>query len=652
MRNPACPRSVRLLPLLLLPLATLLVAGPARAQVSVGDRRCIEEINNGTRKTLLAENKAVNGCMRSFVKGTLATPTVAQCAAPAASIKVQKEVDRSLANANKRCVGAPPSFGPPSISNHPTAAVQAGTGTLADLFGPAVEGTLLTDKDGNRCQDQVHKAVLRCEDTRLKEFLTCKRNAMKTGIATDAATLESACFGTGPDQPDPKGKIALACSSKVQKQVDTRCVAEGINLAVAFPACAALSGPSLTACLDSRVRCRTCDLLNTVDGLAKDCDLYDDGNDSNSSCSEPTTCGDGTVDGTEICDDGNVAAGDGCNASCQTELGWTCTGAPSACAPVCGDGLLTGGEACDDSNTAPGDGCSATCTVESGYSCSGAPSVCLANCGDGLVNGPETCDDGGLSSGDGCSASCQTESGWICSGAPSSCNTVCGDGIVAGAEACDDDGTAAGDGCSATCTIETGYTCSGSPSSCSATCGDGLIIGDEECDDGGLVPGDGCDASCDIEAGFACSGAPSLCSRFDVIITSPANGSFTTAATATIEGVVTQLAPALASLTVNGVAVPVAGDGTFSTEVTLAPSAIFNPVRATVTDTVHGGVAHDRVVVIWGDSVTDGGLSPETVALRLNDTGLDQVEPLVADLAGAGLNLADLVPVDTVLINN
>ncbi|RYZ02140.1 MAG: hypothetical protein EOO73_32995 [Myxococcales bacterium] len=45
----------------------------------------------------------------------------------------------------------------------------------------------------------------------------------------------------------------------------------------------------------------------------------------------------------------------------------------------CGDGTLAAGaepEACDDGNTEEGDGCDAACAVETGWSCDGEPSVC------------------------------------------------------------------------------------------------------------------------------------------------------------------------------------------------------------------------------------------------------------------------------------
>jgi cysteine-rich repeat protein len=45
----------------------------------------------------------------------------------------------------------------------------------------------------------------------------------------------------------------------------------------------------------------------------------------------------------------------------------------------CGDGILQPTETCDDGNAAADDGCSATCLVETGWKCAGAPSTCTAN---------------------------------------------------------------------------------------------------------------------------------------------------------------------------------------------------------------------------------------------------------------------------------
>ena len=128
-------------------------------------------------------------------------------------------------------------------------------------------------------------------------------------------------------------------------------------------------------------------------------------------------CGNRIIEGTEVCDDGNTDDGDGCDALCRQESGFTCLGEPSVCTEdvvetpsVCGDGLVDEGEQCDDDNIAGGDGCDSNCQVESGYTCDGEPSVCTDDTdGDGVSDSEEDAygtdpndhdtDDDGLSDG-------------------------------------------------------------------------------------------------------------------------------------------------------------------------------------------------------------------------------------------------------------
>jgi len=85
-------------------------------------------------------------------------------------------------------------------------------------------------------------------------------------------------------------------------------------------------------------------------------------------------CGNGIVEGNEVCDDGNNIDGDGCSANClSTE--------------ICGNNIKELSEQCDDGNTVNGDGCSATCQYEgiAGPSSCGTNttwngSMCIANC--------------------------------------------------------------------------------------------------------------------------------------------------------------------------------------------------------------------------------------------------------------------------------
>jgi cysteine-rich repeat protein len=59
------------------------------------------------------------------------------------------------------------------------------------------------------------------------------------------------------------------------------------------------------------------------------------------------------------------------------------TGAVPEAAPACGDGVLQGEEVCDDGDTSGGDGCSSICTIESGWICDDEPSVCVEIPADG-----------------------------------------------------------------------------------------------------------------------------------------------------------------------------------------------------------------------------------------------------------------------------
>jgi cysteine-rich repeat protein len=80
----------------------------------------------------------------------------------------------------------------------------------------------------------------------------------------------------------------------------------------------------------------TCDDGNTTD----------DANGCSSACQTNGSCGNGLVETlSETCDDGGIVGGDGCNSSCEVEIGWNCVGEPSACSSqaarfiACADGL-------------------------------------------------------------------------------------------------------------------------------------------------------------------------------------------------------------------------------------------------------------------------------------------------------------------------
>ena len=72
------------------------------------------------------------------------------------------------------------------------------------------------------------------------------------------------------------------------------------------------------------------DVSNPFPGVAMD--------DVKVTACPPQICGNGSLEGTEQCDDGNLTNGDGCDANCTNT--------------ACGNGIATAGEACDDGNLA------------------------------------------------------------------------------------------------------------------------------------------------------------------------------------------------------------------------------------------------------------------------------------------------------------
>jgi len=218
----------------------------------------------------------------------------------------------------------------------------------------------------------------------------------------------------------------------------------------------------------------------------------------------PYTCGNGVVEGTEICDDGEENGTYGhCGDLCTTSDGF-----------YCGDGYLAGGEQCDCGNTStwstvmgagstswalahcdttPGNVSSNGQYVSSiAQSCEFDCTYPGPSCGDGVINGSEACDgdyvewEGALCS-DG-STVCEDDS---------DCSTgTCGPttGLACGEDA---------DGYQMYRYRSCGTTCGwGTWSSCVAgdqQCGNGILEGDEVCDDGNDSNNDAClNTTCEL----------------------------------------------------------------------------------------------------------------------------------------------------------
>jgi hypothetical protein len=145
--------------------------------------------------------------------------------------------------------------------------------------------------------------------------------------------------------------------------------------------------------------------------------------------------------------------------------------------------------------------------------------------------------------------------------------------------------------------------------------------------------------------GATCGGVPT------VNILTPAHGSFSTAANVTLTGNIQNVGVAGHEVLVNGALAAVAPAGTWSITLPLVAATVVNPYYAELRNINNGNVvARKRIVVVAGQSVADGDFSLDAVALRINDSGLNQLEPLIA--SGVAIDPATLLPVNTVVISN
>jgi cysteine-rich repeat protein len=231
-------------------------------------------------------------------------------------------------------------------------------------------------------------------------------------------------------------------------------------------------------------------------------------------------CGDRVLGDAEECDDGNVNAGDGCDAACRVEpvdisAGGDFFGSfparsldryvfrlagPHQVGLSTGDGVggcpgdtrmvlsaAGGGEQARAEDGAVGACAALSLRMDVGQyllvvdnAARGAVGAYFLNARFRPIRDP----------GAACDPTQRLDlcaDGSECRGNPAICRVgACGDGVVNPGEQCDDRNVVAGDGCDAACRTE--------------ACGNGRVDAGEQCDDGNVVPGDGCDAGCRDEA--------------------------------------------------------------------------------------------------------------------------------------------------------
>lgn len=233
-----------------------------------------------------------------------------------------------------------------------------------------------------------------------------------------------------------------------------------------------------------------------------------------------SVCGNGTIEGLEACDDGNLMSGDGCEPDCN----FTCSNkSPATGDAKCDDAdPCNGAEKCQDDHT-----CSPGTSAPNGTACANG-NICITGvcspdqCGDLFVGAKEECEDGNVVNGDGCDSCLFT-----CLSADPARNCTNLDPCVA--TSCDDATHTCGSPLPDGTTCAAGRICKNG--ACAPTiCGDKVIEGTEVCDDGNLVDGDGCDADCTLSCvnpATDCPAAPvcqtNACNAASICVTNNVN---------------------------------------------------------------------------------------------------------------------------------
>lgn len=324
-------------------------SAPAPAQVQdPAQQKCAATADLNADAVAWAQAGVINSCLRDAAKGTLGSPAAAlACFNADGKGKVAKKNVASIGKELKSCAaGTLPGFavpdlgGPyaaPALAADFDAALHEMYAEIGNATGVKTENTLLIDVFGNpiddavlvgaanttgaKCQGAVTKQLLKCERAKRKEYNKCEKASLKNGLASESL-LASTCLMTAGDpatgQPDPKGRLEKQCETKLAATITKSCF--GQDVATVFPGECAGSGAGFAGCLVERIDCRLCQQLNTINGLSRDCDLFDDGTANDSCRASLPVCGDDILDQpSEQCDDGNTDGGDCCSSTCQFE---------------------------------------------------------------------------------------------------------------------------------------------------------------------------------------------------------------------------------------------------------------------------------------------------------------------------------------------
>jgi hypothetical protein len=224
-------------------------------------------MNAAGRAMAHAQGATTAKCFRLSADGAL-PPGVdpQQCLELDLQGRVARAAAATIGQESLRCFSTP-NFGFAGAAATNDAARQASLDIIADVFGSDLE--LPFGEHALSCQSGMAKNLHRLLDAELREFLTCKKRGLRDGSITSTAGLE-ACMELL--NGDASTRI-LGRLDRIEADESRDC--DFFTQDQYFPG-RCVYYPQLLSCIDARVRCRTCEMLNAVDSLSADCELLDD----------------------------------------------------------------------------------------------------------------------------------------------------------------------------------------------------------------------------------------------------------------------------------------------------------------------------------------------------------------------------------------
>lgn len=267
---------------------------PGPLPQSAGQRRCADALTKSALKLVKAQDREIGHCVGQAVRSRL-LGDLETCVAADGRGRVAKVAAKTIVGEEARCDGGSPDFGSSTAATVNEAAIQGSLDLAHSLFGSDLDWAIVVPERGtpefvgdartSKCQQAVLRSVQDCGARTIQEYARCKALGLRLGTIQNTPA-QRACLGV-----DLAGRVAKACDrldtqpsgkeqrDKLRNDLQRTCLDNGVPLETAIPGCGVAADREAThACLGASIRCRTCVLLDRVDRLAADCDLFDDGN--------------------------------------------------------------------------------------------------------------------------------------------------------------------------------------------------------------------------------------------------------------------------------------------------------------------------------------------------------------------------------------